>query len=146
MPVATASLCDVNVLVALLHARHVHSARAVAWLEQQDQRDSVLICRVAQMGALRILTNSQWLKEEVMSAVEFWRGWEVLLSDDRFTFINEPANLEMVWKRITKPFPKGQTAGTDTYFAAFATAINHRLVTFDRGFRRFSHLNVDILA
>jgi len=140
-----ASLCDVNVLVALLHARHVYSARAVAWLEKQDQQGSVLICRVAQMGALRILTNRQWLKEEVMSAAEFWRGWEVLLSDDRFTLIHEPDTLEMMWRKTTKPFPKGQIAGTDAYFAAFATAIGHRLVTFDRGFRQYSQLDVDLL-
>ncbi|MCH7615303.1 MAG: PIN domain-containing protein [Nitrospinae bacterium] len=140
-----ASLCDVNVLVALLHARHVHSVRAVAWLEQQAQQGSVFVCRMAQMGALRILTNRQWLKEEVMNAAEFWRGWEMLLSDDRFTMINEPDNLEMMWKKITKPFPKGQIAGTDTYFAAFATAIGHRLVTFDRGFRQYSQLDVDLL-
>jgi len=81
-----------------------------------------------------------------LSAGEFWRGWEVLLSDDRFTLIEEPDNLEMMWKKITKPFPKGQIAGTDAYFAAFASAGGHPLVTFDRGFRQFPHLNVHILT
>ena len=67
------------------------------------------------MGALRVLTNPHWLKEDVMSASEFWRGWEVLERDDRFALVSEPENLEPVWKRITKSFPKVQTAGTDAY-------------------------------
>ena len=140
-----ASLCDVNVLVALLHARHVHSASAITWLEQRDQPNTVLICRVAQMGALRILTNPQWLKEDVMNAENFWRGWDMLLNDDRFTHIKEPEDLEMVWRKLTTTFPKGHIAGTDTYFAAFAYASSHRLVTFDQGFRQFPQLDVEIL-
>jgi toxin-antitoxin system PIN domain toxin len=143
---AMVSLCDVNVLVALLHERHTHSTRAVAWLDEQNEPESVLICRVAQMGALRVLTNSLWLKEDVMSAAEFWRGWDVLRRDNRFAMVSEPEDLEAAWRRITKPFPKGQTAETDAYFAAFASSTGFRLVTFDRGFRRFSNINVEILA
>src|SRR5688500_13635584 len=91
-----AFLCDVNVLVALLHARHTHSARAIAWLNRQGEPGSVLICRVAQMGALRVLTNPLWLKEDVMSATEFWKGWDVLQGDDRFAMVSEPEELEAV--------------------------------------------------
>lgn len=98
------------------------------------------------MDALRVLTNSLWFKEDVMSAAEFWRGWDVLQGDNRFAMVSEPKTLEAAWRRITKPFPKGKTAETDAYFAAFASAAGFRLVTFDRGFSRFSNIDVEILA
>ena len=50
-----ACLVDANLLIALLHARHRHSPRAVQWLDQQEPT-SVSICRLAQMGALWLLT------------------------------------------------------------------------------------------
>ena len=139
------ALCDVNVLVALLHARHIHASRAVAWLDTQDNPRTVLICRVAHMGALRILTNAKWMKEDVISAAAFWRGWDQLHNDDRFAFVQEPAGLEASWRRITTMLPKGQNAETDTYFAAFAIASACRLLTFDQGFRKFSGLDVELL-
>jgi len=50
------ALVDVNVLVALMHARHVHSAPAVNWVAVQEEPGAIAICRASQMGALRILT------------------------------------------------------------------------------------------
>ncbi len=87
-------LADVNFLIALLHARHAHSPKAVAWLDQRDQSSSIALCRVAQMGVLRILTNPFWLKEEVLTAAAVWDGWDLLLSDRRFVQVSEPARLE----------------------------------------------------
>lgn len=55
-----AFLADVNFLVALLHARHTASPIANAWLDEQDEPACVAVCRVAQMGALRVLTNPSW--------------------------------------------------------------------------------------
>ena len=66
----------VNVLLTLLHAPCFLGP--AIWLEEQNELKSVLICRVAQMGALRILTNPRWLKDDVMSDAEFWRGWDTL--------------------------------------------------------------------
>lgn len=73
-----------NVLVALMHGRHVHSPLAVRRLAARDEAAAVVVCRVAQMGALRILTHPSAMKEEVKSASEFWSGWQRLLEDDRF--------------------------------------------------------------
>ncbi|MBI2058814.1 MAG: PIN domain-containing protein [Nitrospirae bacterium] len=141
-----AALCDVNVLVALLHARHVHSARAVSWLSTQEETGSVLVCRVVQMGALRVLTNRSWLKEEVLSAEQFWTGWDKLLGDDRFAMLAEPELLEEAWRRVTVRIPKGQAVETDAYLAALALSTSHRVVTLDRGFRRFPDLQIEFLA
>jgi hypothetical protein len=55
---------------------------------------------MAQMGALRVLTDARWRKSEVWSVAE----------------------------------------------AAFARAGGYRLLTFDRGFRQFEGLDVEILS
>lgn len=137
-----AALVDVNVLVALMHARHVHSAPAVRWLASLEEPGAVAICRVAQMGALRILTNSSAMKDDVKSASEFWDGWQRLMADERFSLLGEPNGLQNVWRVLTAALPRGKPAETDCYLAAFAMAGKHCLVSFDRGLRRFAGLDL----
>ncbi len=141
-----AALVDVNVLVALMHARHVHSVAAVRWLSALDDRGTVAICRVSQMGVLRILTNPSAMKEEVKSASEFWVGWDRLIDDERFALVGEPAGLENAWRTLTTAVPKGKSAETDCYLAAFAITGGHSLVSFDRGLRRFARVDLTIPA
>ena len=54
-------LPDVNVWVALAVDGHPHHAIAKRWFERLGQ-ESLLFCRVTEMGLLRLLTN-----EHVMS-------------------------------------------------------------------------------
>jgi toxin-antitoxin system PIN domain toxin len=142
MSAAMGALVDVNVLVALMHARHTHSARAVGWLAGQDEPGAVIVCRVSQMGALRILTHPSAMKDEVKSASEFWEGWQRLMRDDRFAQAGEPAGLEETWRAVTRSLPKKTPAETDSYLAAFAIAGEHSLVSFDRGLVRFRGLSL----
>ncbi len=139
------SIVDVNVLFALMHARHMHCRSAMAWLDRQDRVGSVGICRVAQMGALRLLTRSALMQEEVISPEQFWMGWDRMIRDDRLVWVAEPPGLEPVWREVTLALERGQCAETDTYLAAFANACEGTLVTFDRGFRRFSGLTLELL-
>jgi hypothetical protein len=138
------ALVDVNVLVALMHARHVHSAPAVRWLSQLDDPGAVAVCRVSQMGALRILTNPSAMKNDVKTASEFWDGWDRLMEDERFALASEPADLQSAWRALTAALPKGKPAETDCYLAAFAIAGSYSLVSFDRGLRRFAGLDLKI--
>ncbi len=141
-----AALVDVNVLVALMHARHVHSAAAVRWLAGLDDPGAVAICRVSQMGVLRILTHPSAMKDEVKSASEFWTGWDRLIGDERFSLVGEPAGLQKAWRAVTTELPRGMPADTDCYLAAFAIAGGHSLVSFDRGMRRFAGIDLMILS
>jgi len=144
--VKMASFVDVNVLLALMHARHPFSERAFSWLETQEGRGSIVICRVVQMGLLRLLTRQAVMREDVINPAAFWRGWDQLMQDDRFVLVPEPARLEQNWRELTTNFPVGQCAETDTYLAAFALAREDTFVTFDRGFERFEGLSVEILT
>jgi uncharacterized protein len=49
-------LCDVNLLLALVTDRHAHHAAAVRWFDTLAAGDAV-VCRIAQMGLLRLLNN-----------------------------------------------------------------------------------------
>lgn len=129
-----------------MHARHAHCRSATAWLDRQERVGSVGICRLAQMGALRILTRSALMKEDVLSPEQFWSGWARMVRDDRLVWLDEPRGLEPVWREVTLALERGQCAETDTYFAAFARTMGSTLVTFDRGFRRFSRLMLELLA
>ncbi len=141
-----AYLADVNFLVALLHEKHALSRRAVAWLDRLEEPGSLLLCRVAQMGVLRILTNSRWLKEDVQPARAVWDAWDLILTDDRFLRVEEPPRLEAEWRGLTRDLPPGKCAETDRYFAAFARAGGHRLLTFDRGFLDIEGVDVELPA
>lgn len=143
-----ACLADVNFLVALGHGAHQHAARAAAWLGRQTGSPAVALCRVSQMGFLRILTNRSWLQSEVRTAAEAWSAWATILADDRFVFLDEPPGLERGWRELTSGLPSGRSVETDGYLAAFALAADLPVLTFDRAFgsgfdRRFG-LRVEI--
>lgn len=140
-----ASLVDVNVLLAILHERHAFSARALAWLDGKDSVGTVRICRVVQMGVLRLLTRPSIMKEDVLTPAEFWNGWTQLMGDDRFAMVDEPSGLEPVWRALTVALPDGQCAETDAYLAAFAQAGDYRVTTFDKGFKRYPDLDLELL-
>jgi hypothetical protein len=101
---------------------------------------------MAQMGALRVLTNVRWRKSEVWSAAEVWDAWDLMLTDDRFARVEEPPRIEAEWRRLTPALASGRCADTDAYLAAFARAGGYRLLTFDRGFEQFEGLDVEILS
>jgi predicted nucleic acid-binding protein len=50
------ALCDVNVLLALVTDHHTLHGLAVRWADTVPA-DGAVLCRVAQMGLLRLLNN-----------------------------------------------------------------------------------------
>ncbi|MEM0965448.1 MAG: TA system VapC family ribonuclease toxin [Verrucomicrobiota bacterium] len=145
MKAKTVSLVDVNVLLALLHERHLFSEEATAWLGNRESNDSVAIARIVQMGVLRILTRPSIMGEDVLAPADFWKGWSVLMEDGRFFSVPEPSRLEVVWRETTSSLPAGQCAETDAYLAAFASAGEYRLSTFDKGFSRYAGLDWELI-
>lgn len=117
-----------------------------SWLETVGERESVLVCRVVQLGALRILTKPSIMREETLSAEELWNGWERVLADERFREEPEPAGLVTTWRAMTRRLPRNSCADTDAYLAAFAVAGGWTLCTFDKGFARYRQLQVQLLS
>lgn len=123
------ALLDVNVLVALLDASHLHHRTAMAWLGAHARRGWAS-CPLTQNGCLRIMSLpaypnpqpaasvAQRLAQAVADASHaFWPDAVSLLDPDR-----------LAWDRVL-----GSRQITDTYLLALAAANGGRLVSFDRG-------------
>jgi hypothetical protein len=95
------------------------------------------------MGAIRLLTKQSIMQAGVVTGAEAWAYVTKLFEDDRFVFANEPASFESSWHTICEWTPKGSSAETDSYLAAFAIAANLSVVTFDGGMSRFPGLTVE---
>lgn len=62
-----AALCDVNVLLAMCSDRHVHHGVASEWAGGVTKRHEIAVCRVTQLGLLRLLNNPAVMKEEALT-------------------------------------------------------------------------------
>ena len=137
---------DVNVLLALIHPRHVHSSHAFRWLGEQSGDKSIGVCRSVQKGVLRLLTTPSVMGPELLAPRDAFIGFNHLMQDSRFVFLEESRSLDRFWERIIRNLPARTQIDTDTYLAAFALANGGTIVTFDRGFKRFHGLSVITLG
>ena len=122
------ALLDVNVLVALLDAAHVHHARAMGWL-RENIRHGWASSPLTQNGCIRILAQANYpnsvpavqaaarLREAVRTMHHaFWPDELSLLDDDLFN-----------WTHLLGPRQL-----TDAYLLALAVQHRGRFVTLDR--------------
>ncbi|MFT7721719.1 MAG: VapC toxin family PIN domain ribonuclease [Roseateles sp.] len=123
------SLLDVNVLLALLDANHIHHHLTMSWWSGHFSRGWAS-CPLTQNGALRILSGRSYLNRQAPGDVaerlalaaaqaghEFWADDISLL---------EPGAI--LWDRVT-----GSRQITDIYLLALAVRRGGCLVTLDRG-------------
>jgi predicted nucleic acid-binding protein len=82
----------------------------------------------------------------VVPAAEAWKLYESLFQDSRVRFAPEPPSLEEAWRTHTRAHHQGHNFWTDAYLAAFATAADLTLLTFDSAFARRKGLHVRVLA
>lgn len=125
---------DVNVWVALCVANHLHHTDAAKWFDSVP--GSVAFCRVTQMGLLRLLTNRHVLGADALSAERAWKVFDALANDDRVGLFDEPPDMEVRWRNLTRRRAEGTNFWTDAYLAAFATSREFILVTFDKQLAR----------
>jgi hypothetical protein len=136
----------VNVLLALVTDRHALHDLAVRWADSVPA-DGAVLCRVAQMGLLRLLNNPAAMGENVLDVAGCWSLWRRLLGDERFRFASEePPGLDAAFERFTAGRTFSPRLWTDAYLAAYAHAARLTLVTLDNGFRGFSGLICDVLT
>ena len=140
------ALPDINVLVALSYGAHVHHAAALAWLDSVEEDGDVILCRLSQLGLLRLLNNPLAMGADVQSGFEAWKTWDALLGDQRFRFDDEAEGFELHFRALSASFAHHPKRWQDAYFGAFALAADAELVTFDTGFRSFVGLHHRILA
>ena len=145
MPKSKTCLPDVNVWVALAWEGHIHHEPARTWFAEIES-GTVALCRITQMGFLRLVTNRHVMGSDVRSQRNAWQLYEVLARDDRVMFIPEPPGLEPAWKRYTQGTFTGTNVWTDAYLAAVAARHGMTLVSFDRSLERIRDLETLILS
>jgi len=137
-------LADVNVWLALLVRQHEHHKRVRKWFENLAASEAGL-CRVVQLGLVRLLANRSIMGDDALSALAAWDLIGELLEDERLDFIPEPPDLDSVLPGLLNyPVPTGKLVN-DAYLAAFAICASRRLTTLDRGFRQFRGLDLDLI-
>lgn len=122
------ALLNVNVLIALLDAGHLHHAVAMSWLEREIHHGWAS-CPITQNGCVRIMSQPAYpgtlpaaqVAERLAEAAagpdhQFWAADVDLLGTDMLD-----------WTRIL-----GHRQVTDAYLLALAVRHQGRLVTFDR--------------
>ena len=136
MPASTKSLFpDINVWVALTYEGHTHHSNAANWFATLSPDATLAFCRFTQLGLLRLLTTAAVMRDEVMTQPKAWGTYDRWLEDPRVEFVNEPPEIEVRFRALTRFRQPATKDWADSYLAAFATAGQLTLVTFDRGLR-----------
>jgi toxin-antitoxin system PIN domain toxin len=140
-------LADVNLWLATLVAEHPHHDAAIHWwsndVVSEDRR--VAFCRITQLGVLRLLTNVRVMGGQRKTIEAAWAIYERLLSQAPIVFAPEPEETEAILAEYCRLGGASSRHWTDGYLAAFARAGGLTLATFDRDFRRYPHLQLQLL-
>ncbi len=131
---------DLNVWLALSVAAHSHSADAWKWRKQLPDDATLIFSRYTQVGLLRLLTNASVMGDQTLVLGKAWSVYDRWIEDPRVEFYLEPRDLDMSFRRATKPFetqPASKAVG-DCWLVAFAVGTGATLVTFDRALYNFT--------
>ena len=122
------ALLDVNVLIALLDAGHMHHALATCWLENEIGHGWAS-CPLTQNGCIRIMSQPKY-PGSVLAAQVADRLAEAARSPDHEFWsadVNMLSEAVFDWSRVL-----GHRQVTDVYLLALAVHHGGRFVTFDR--------------
>lgn len=122
------ALLDVNVLIALLDAAHVHHKLATAWLGA-NIRQGWASCPLTQIGCVRIMSQSAY--PNARPAAQVAERLQDAAADRHHEFW--PADLDLLdGKAIDWSLVLTSRHVTDLYLLGLAVAHGGRFVTFDR--------------
>jgi toxin-antitoxin system PIN domain toxin len=123
------ALFDVNVLVAVLDAQHLHHARATHWWAQ-NRAHGWSSCPLTQNGFLRVVTQPRYA-----SAISLGDAFAHLRSNTQLDeHVFWPDDLSLLDEQlINRSHVLGPKQLTDVYLLALAVKHGGRLATFDRG-------------
>jgi toxin-antitoxin system PIN domain toxin len=136
------ALVDVNVVFALVNERHAFHQRACGWLDAQEAGFRIGICRLAQMGLLRLLCNPAAMDGDPLTLPQAWKVYADLISDPGVVFVHEPEGFQADWIHLCQPYGASPKVVSDAYLAAIAIRLKRPLATFDQDFRNFQGLAV----
>jgi len=136
------ALVDVNVLFALVNERHAFHRRACGWLDAQEAGWRIGICRLAQMGLLRLLCNAAAMHGDPLTLPQAWKVYADLIGVPGLVFVHEPYGFQAEWIGLCQPYVASPKVVSDAYLAAIAIRLKRPLATFDEDFLNFPGLSV----
>jgi predicted nucleic acid-binding protein len=125
--------------MALSFQGHVHHAIAPEWFESLDDRDDAYLCfcRIPQLSLPRLITTEAVMgKDEVLSQRQAWDVYGRWFEDSRVFYLEEPANLEKMFRGISQQARPAAKDWVDSYLLGFAEAADLSVVTFDRAIKQ----------
>jgi toxin-antitoxin system PIN domain toxin len=125
----------VNVWLALTVDSHIHYASSRRWLSSVEIEARLCFCRATQMSFLRLLTTEAVMGDSVLSQLQAWNTYDEWLQDQRVFLHPEPPGIEQEVRLLSNQSRPASRDWADAYLAAFASAADLTLVSFDRGFR-----------
>jgi toxin-antitoxin system PIN domain toxin len=132
-------LLDVNVWLALTFDSHVHSPAGIEWFNALSGQ-ICYFCRVTQLGFLRLATDRRVIGVHALTLRQAWQKYDLLLSDARVSYADEPTGLETHWREWTQRKSFSPKVWNDAYLSAFARAASLEVVTFDKGFAQYKRV------
>jgi toxin-antitoxin system PIN domain toxin len=126
---------DLNVWIALTYTKHVHYDSAQGWYKALPEDVQLCFCRFTQIGFLRLVTTQAVMGDEVLSQAGAWHLYDEWLREGGASYMEEPPTVEAMFRSLTQTRIVAPKDWADSYLAAFASASDLRLVTFDRGFQ-----------
>jgi predicted nucleic acid-binding protein len=139
-------IVDVNVLLPLLCEGHSFQASAYAWYDRREL-DSVGWCLPVRLAILRHLSNERIMGSGVLRPEESLDAWEQLALDERLFEVSAiPPSLEDCLRSNVVGRQASPKLWTDAWLAALAETLGYEMVTYDRGFRKFSLTSLRLLG
>lgn len=77
---------------------------------------------------------------------EAWTVFDGYMDDSRISYCDEPGEVQNTWRKLASQRTSSPKLWMDAYLASFAIAGGYRLVTTDKGFKQFKHLDYLLLA
>jgi len=124
--------------MALRFQGHVHHDIAPEWFESLDDRDDARLCfcRITQLSLLRLITTEVMGKHEVLSERQAWDVYDRWFEDSRVFFLQKGANLEKMFRGISKQARPAAKDWVHSDLLAFAEVADLSLVAFDRAIKQ----------
>jgi uncharacterized protein len=138
-------LPDINVWLVLAFAAHKHHSPAQTWFDGLAA-EVCFFCRLTQQGFLRLATKPRVFPDDAVTLPAAWNIYDALVADPRVSFADEPVRIDARWRAYTQCEVFTPNAWNDALLAAFAQVADFRLITFDKGFSRFTDIECTILV
>ena len=123
-------LLDVNVLIAMTHAAHVHHNEAHLWFGEVRRRRWAT-CAITQLAFVRLTSNPRVVGGQITPAQAVWALAEMAALPQHEYWPDSPEPLALA--TLQNPALVGHRQVTDAWLLGLAAQRGQRLATLDRG-------------